>query len=147
MAYTHSATTVIAGPPVYSVLAQFPAVSFTLALLTDLAYWYTEDLMWLNFSSWLLFAGLVFAAFAILACIAELLFRSASWPAWPHVIGGVIVVVLAFLNSFVHAADGWTAVVPWGLTLSALTVVVMLATGWLGRRYVIHSSRGAIRHD
>lgn len=147
MAYTHSATTVIAGPPVFSVLAQFPAVSFTLALLTDLTYWYTEDLMWQNFSSWLLFAGLVFAAFAILASIVELLVRSTHRPVWPHIIGGVIVIVLAFINSFVHAADGWTAVVPWGLTLSALTVVVMLATAWFGHRYVIRYNRGAIHHD
>jgi uncharacterized membrane protein len=147
MAYTHSATTVIAGPTVYSVLAQFPVVCFTLTLLTDLAYWYTEYLMWQEFSSWLLFAGLVFAAFAILAGIVELLIGSAHWPAWPHVIGSLIVVVLAFFNSLVHAGDGWTAVVPWGLALSALTVVVMLVTGWFGRRYVIHYSRGAIHHD
>jgi uncharacterized membrane protein len=147
MAYTHSATTVIAGAPVYSLLAQFPAVSFTLALLTDLAYWYTEDLMWQHFSAWLLFGGLVFAGFAILAGIIELLIRSAHWPAWPHILGGVVVLILALLNSFVHAADGWTAVVPWGLTLSALTVAVMLVTAWLGRTPVFHYSRGAIHHD
>jgi uncharacterized membrane protein len=75
------------------------------------------------------------------------LISSAHWPAWPHVIGSLIVVVLAFFNSLVHAGDGWTAVVPWGLALSALTVVAMLLTGWLDRRYVIHYSRGAIHHD
>ena len=129
------------------MLAQFPAVSFTLALLTDLTYVYTEDLMWQIFSSWLLFAGLVFAAFAILAGIVELLFTSARWPTLPHIVGGLIVIALAFVNSFVHAQDGWLAVMPWGLALSAITVVVMIVAGWLGRRYAVHYSRGVIDHD
>ena len=40
---------------------------------------------------------------------------------------------LASLNSLVHAGDGWTAVVPYGLILSAVTVIVVIATAWLGR--------------
>jgi uncharacterized membrane protein len=147
MVYTHPSTaTSSARPSTYSVLVQFPVVCFTLTLLTDLAYWYTEYLMWQNFSSWLLFAGLVFAAFAVLAGLVDLLLRTtAHRPTWPHIIGSLIVLVLAFLNSLVHAGDGWTAVVPWGLALSALTVVAMLATGLLGR--TIHYSRGGNHHD
>ena len=41
------------------------------------------------------------------------------------------VLILAFLNNLVHAADGWTAVVPYGLVLSGLTVLLMLAAAWL----------------
>jgi uncharacterized membrane protein len=56
----------------------------------------------------------------------------AQRPAWPHFIGNVIVLLLALFNNFVHSRDAWTSVVPTGLILSALTVVVMLVTAWLG---------------
>ena len=40
--------------------------------------------------------------------------------------------ILALFNSLIHSRDAWTSVVPTGLTLSAITVLVMLFTGWLG---------------
>ena len=33
-------------------------------------------------------------------------------------------------NSFIHARDGWTAVVPTGITLSAIAAVLALLAGW-----------------
>ncbi|HUD93311.1 MAG TPA: hypothetical protein VMR39_17195, partial [Sphingobium sp.] len=39
----------------------------------------------------------------------------------------VCVLILAFVNSLVHAGDGWTAVVPMGLTISAATFVLHAA--------------------
>lgn len=53
--------------PIHAALAPFPAVCFTLALATDVAYWRTANLMWSNFSSWLLFAGLVASVAAAIA--------------------------------------------------------------------------------
>jgi uncharacterized membrane protein len=32
----------------------------------------------------------------------------------------------------VHTRDAWTSVVPWGLTLSAATVIVLLFTTFIG---------------
>ena len=137
--YRTPATATISRQPIYSTFVQFPVVCFTLALLTDIAYWRTAHLMWLNFSSWLLFAGLVFGAVAAVAGIVDLLFRRAartSRAAWPHAVGGLLVLGLALVNSLIHARDGWTAVVPWGLFVSAATVVVMLVSAWLGRALV-----------
>lgn len=149
MAHVHSpATAAIAGQPIHSMLAQFPNVCFTLTLITDFIYWRTSHLMWQEFSSWLLLAGLVFGALALIAGLIDFFSRStvrAPAPAWPHAIGGVIVLALAALNSFVHAADGWPAVVPWGLTLSALTVIVVVATDWLGRALVFRHGVGVSR--
>lgn len=149
MAHVHPpVTAAIAGQPVHAMLAQFPNVCFTLTLITDILYWRTSNLMWNEFSSWLLLAGLLFGALALIAGLVDFLFRStvrAPAPAWPHAIGGVIVLALAILNSFVHAADGWPAVVPWGLTLSALTVIVMVATDWLGRALVFRHGVGVSR--
>ncbi len=139
----------VGGQPIYSTLVQFPVVCFTLTLLTDIAYWRTFNLMWQNFSSWLLFAGLVFGALAVIVGIIDFAVRPAiraNRPAWPHVIGSVVVLVLALLNSLVHAGDGWTAIVPWGLTLSVITVVVMIITDWLGRSMVYRHGAGVSHH-
>ena len=139
----------VGGQPIHAMLVQFPVVCFTLTLLTDIAYWWTVNLMWQNFSSWLLFAGLVFGVLAVLAGIIDFAVRPAiraNRPAWPHVIGSVVVLVLALLNSLVHAGDGWTAIVPWGLTLSVITVVVMIITDWLGRSMVYRHGAGVSHH-
>lgn len=143
-------TAAIAGHPIHATLVPFPIVCFTLTLLTDIAYWQTSNLMWLHFSEWLLLAGLIFGALAALTGAVDVLFRRevrAPRPAWPHAIGGVIVLALAFVNSLVHAGDGWTAVVPYGLILSAVTVLVMAVTDWLGRSMVFRHGVGVSNHE
>lgn len=116
------------------MLASFPVVCFTLALATDVIYWRTSYLMWQHFSAWLLLVGLAVGVIALVGRLAGFAMCPACRPRllWLYVFGSVVVLLLALLNNFVHAADGWTAVVPHGLILSALTVAVMLVTGWLG---------------
>ncbi len=143
-------TAAIAGHPMHAILVPYPIACFTLTLLTDIAYWQTSNLMWQQFSEWLLFAGLVFGALAALAGAVDLLFRRevrAQGPAWPHAIGGVIVLILALVNSFVHADDGWTGVVPYGLILSAVTVLLLVITNWLGRSMVYRHGVGVSDHE
>lgn len=105
------------------------------ALITDIVYSRTADMMWTNFSAWLLAVGLLFGVVALaLALIGHWLARAprTSAPVWPHVIGSLVVLLLAFFNNLVHSRDAWTSVVPTGLILSALTVVALLINGWLG---------------
>jgi uncharacterized membrane protein len=47
-----------------------------------------------------------------------------------------VLLILATLNMFVHSRDAWTSVVPWGLTLSALVVLILMFTAWTGRAMV-----------
>ena len=136
MVYPHPRSVAsIAGHPIHAMLVPFPIVCFTLALFTDIAFWRTSNLMWTEFSAWLLLAGIVFGVLAAVFGAIEFLLRRQMrvWaPAWPSVLGYLVVLVLAFFNNLVHANDGWTSVMPWGLTLSALTVALMLVTAWLG---------------
>jgi uncharacterized membrane protein len=129
----------IGGHTIHRLLASFPIACFTLALGTDIAYWRTSNLMWLEFSAWLLLAGIVLgvaaAVFGAVYFLARFGTRAVRF-GWPAAIGALIVLILAFFNNLVHTADGWTAVMPWGLTLSALTVLVMLVTVWLGTSFV-----------
>lgn len=121
--------------PIHAMVGPFPIVCFVGALLTDIAYWRTAQMMWADFSAWLLFAGLVMGGLAAVAGLIDFLgsrrIRRLA-PAWYHMAGNVVVMPLALLNAFVHSRDAWTSVVPTGLVLSALTVIVMLVTGWLG---------------
>lgn len=140
----------IAGHAIHTILASFPIACFTLALVTDITYWRTSYLMWLEFSTWLLLAGIVFGVAAALFGAASVLVRFGTRAmrfAWPPVIGTLIVLILAFFNNLVHAADGWTAIMPWGLTLSALTVLAMLVTVWLGTSFAHGPGVGVRTYD
>lgn len=135
----------IAGHPIHAMLVPFPIVCFTLAFLTDIAFWQTSYIMWQNFSAWLLLAGLIFGVLAGLVGAVDFLFGDrvrAQRPAWPHAIGNVIVLGLAFVNSLVHAGDGWTGVVPYGLILSAVTMILIFVTASLGRSLVFRHGVG-----
>jgi len=63
--------------------------------------------------------------------------------AWPHAVGYAVAVMLSLTNAFVHSRDGYTAVVPTGLTLSALVVVILLVTTWAGRALISIRRDGA----
>lgn len=118
---------------ILSALLSFPVACFTLTVLTDLAYWRTLNLLFLHFSEWLLVAGLVFGIAAALVMLVDFLLRRVR-PTWPAALVGIAVLLLATLNSFIHTADGWTAVMPYGLTVSVLTVIAMIAMAALDRR-------------
>lgn len=114
---------------IQSVLLAFPISCFSLTYISDIAYWRTENLLWLHFSEWLLLAGLV-AGFPAVVLHGFIYFLYRTRFSWLAIAGGIIALLLAVSNSLVHTADGWTAVVPAGLILSTLTVAVMIIAGW-----------------
>jgi uncharacterized membrane protein len=117
------------GRPIHGLLVSFSVAYFAGALATDVAYWQMPDVMWERFSIWLIVAGLVTAGLATIAYVIDLAARRRiDRPAWPRAIGYAIAVLLALTNAFVHSRDGYTAVVPTGLTLSAAVVVVLVLT-------------------
>jgi uncharacterized membrane protein len=121
------------GRPSYRMLVSFSAAYFAGALVTDLVYWQMPDVLWERFSIWLIVAGLVMAGLSTAAYVINLAGRRRiDRPAWPRVVGYALAVLLSLVNAFVHSRDGYTAVVPTGLTLSGLVVVVLLLTTWLG---------------
>lgn len=128
-------TASIFGHPIHPMLVPFPIVCFFGALVTDIAYARTENLMWQYFSIWLISAGLVMGALAALVGFIDYFgdrrVRTAR-PATLHMILNISVMIVALVNAFVHSRDGWTAVVPTGLTLSAITVVLLAVSAWLG---------------
>jgi uncharacterized membrane protein len=121
------------GRPIHKMLVSFSAAYFGGALITDLVYWQTPDVLWERFSIWLIVAGLVMAGLATVAYVIDLASRrQIDRPVWPRVVGYALAVLLSLMNAFVHSRDAYTAVVPTGLMLSGLVVVVLLLTAWAG---------------
>lgn len=107
-------------------------------LLTDVAYWRSAEMMWADFSAWLLLAGLVLGVVAFLAALVELVGRGLSDAGnsmWMYRIGSVAVLVVSFFNALVHSRDAWTSVVPTGVSLSAVAVVILLVSTLLARNF------------
>ena len=122
------------GRPIHRMLVSFSIAYFVGALVTDLVYWQMPDVMWERFSIWLITAGLIMAGLATVAYMIDLAARRRiDRPAWPRAIGYAITVLLALTNAFVHSRDGYTAVVPNGLTLSTLVVIVLVLTALVAR--------------
>lgn len=132
---TLSSTAQIAGHPIHPMLVPIPIVCFIGALVTDIAYWATAQMMWADFSSWLLFVGLIFGVLAAIAGLTDFLGNRlirTQTQVWPHLLGNLIVLILAFFNVLIHTRDAWTSVVPTGIILSIVTVLILPVTGWLG---------------
>jgi uncharacterized membrane protein len=143
-------TASIAGHPIHPMLVPVPIVCFIGTLITDITYWRTADIMWADFSAWLLTIGLLVSILVVLAGLVDFLgdrrIRGLR-PAWIHVVGNVVALVLAIINGFVHTRDGYTSVVPLGLILSVLTVLILVVTGWNGWEMVYRYGVGVRRSD
>lgn len=126
----------VPGRSYYATLVPFPIACFVGTFLTDLAYLVTDSFVWETFSVWLLTIGLVVAGFAVLGGLVDLVrsrrVRGLARP-WLRVVGELVAFGLSLVNVFVHSRDGYTAVVPEGLILSALVVLVLVATLVLGQ--------------
>ncbi len=121
--------------PVYLMLFPIPIVCFLAALATDATYASTSVLMWSHFSSWLIAAGLVFGALAALAALVEVIAAEplrSSFLGWGHVFFFYATLIVELFNALIHSKDGWTSVVPTGLTLSIVaSVLAVLAVATL----------------
>ncbi len=141
-------TAQVAKHPIHPMLVPIPIVCFFGALVTDIAYAVTAEMMYADFSAWLLLAGIVFGVLAAIAGLIDFignrLIRQQT-PAWPHLIGNAAVLVLAFFNNLVHTRDAWTSVMPTGLILSIVTVLILPITGWLGWEMVYRHGAGVVR--
>jgi uncharacterized membrane protein len=138
-------TSTATGRPLHAILAAYPLAFFTAALATDLAYAGTADVMWANFSIWLISGGLAFGVLAAIVGIVDFVANRRArrlGPGWLHSLGNALVLLLSLVNAFVHSRDAWTSVMPWGLTLSAIVTILVLITSWMGATLVYRDRLG-----
>lgn len=114
---------------VYRSLLPVFAAAMLGALLTDIAYWRSAEMMWADFSAWLLAAALIAGVLALIAGLITLFRLPAPdrhGMVWLHGAAFLLAFVLGILNLLIHSRDAWTSVVPTGLTLSAISVIVLI---------------------
>lgn len=121
--------------PFHFWLVPVPIACFGGAWLTDLTYWSSAEMMWADFSSWLVVVGLILAVVTVIVGLIDFLRdrrRFGLGPIWPSAVAQLVALLLALFDVLVHSRDAWTSVVPAGLILSVATAVAMIAAAWMG---------------
>lgn len=119
--------------PLHAILLAFPLPLFLGALLSDLAYWSSFQIQWINFSAWLIAGALLVGGFTLLWAVIELA-RSGTARTGRQIayfFALLIMWVLGFINALVHAKDAW-ATMPGSLYLSIIVTLLALAAAWIG---------------
>jgi uncharacterized membrane protein len=143
-------TAQIAGHPFHPMLVPFPIVFFVTTFLCDLAFWRTGNSFWSTASYWVLSAGLVMAALAAVTGLIDFLGEPrirALNDAWWHAAGNVIAVAVSLYNWYLRYSAGKVAVLPTGVSLSAIVVAILLFTGWKGWELVYRRRVGVADHN
>ena len=128
-------TAQIGGHPLHPMLIPFPVAFLVATFVCDLIFWRTGNAAWSTAALYLLGAAIVMAGLAAVAGLMDFMgdqrVRDLS-AAWHHMIGNMVVVVLALVNWYRRYAAGDAAVLPWGLLLSTVIVLLLLYNGWRG---------------
>jgi uncharacterized membrane protein len=141
-------TATIMGHPIHPMLVPFPLAFLVGVLLTDLAYWGTDDAFWARASLWLVGAGVVAGAVASIAGMVDFFtIQRAREHAmgWVHFLGNATALALSLVNWLLRVDDPATAVLPWGLVLSLVVAGILAVTGWAGGELTYRHRIGVMR--
>jgi uncharacterized membrane protein len=138
-------TATIAGHPIHPMLVTVPIGLLVGAFLTDIAYVVWGWAPFAYFSTWLIATGIVTAllaaVFGFIDFFGDRRIRQMR-KAWYHMVGNLAAVLLSAVNLIVHNRDGAAAVIPLGITLSAIVVLLLLFNGWMGGELVFRGRVG-----
>jgi uncharacterized membrane protein len=127
-------TAVVGGHPIHPMLVPFPIVCFIGAFVTDVFFAYGAGPGWATASEWLLGIGLLMAALAATAGLADFMgddrIRRLG-DAVKHMLANVTAVVIAAVNLLIRLTTP-DALLDIGIYLSGLTVLILLYSGWKG---------------
>ncbi len=112
---------------IYGLLDPIPYGCFVAALIFDLIYVRSPEMLWVKGAAWLITFGLLFAAIPRLVNLVQVWVtgRGTSLPGerldfWLN----LFAIAIAILNAFVHSRDAY-GVMPAGVWLSLSTVVLL----------------------
>lgn len=136
-------TAQIAGHPLHPMLVQFPIVCFIGVLVTDIVFLNNHNHGWATASRYLLCVGLVMAALAAVAGLTDFLGdkRIQGSDAIKHALANVTAVVLEILNLFIRLRSD-QQIPRTGIILSAVVVLILLYSGWMGGKLVFRHGIG-----
>jgi uncharacterized membrane protein len=135
----------------YISLIPLPAALLGTALVSDVLFWLTEAAVYARVSEWMLGAGLATGAIAAANGLVRYLSEGTVQPSKVcsmHVIGNLLALALSASNLIYRLnEDPVRAVVPAGITLSAIVVCLLIATAYLARGLAPEVSDGVDDED
>lgn len=136
--------------PIHPMLVPIPIGLLFGALVTDVAFLATDDPSWANASALLIAGGLLGGVAAAIPRLIDVFGRPAIRElrhARYHLIGNVAMLAIAAISLVSRLASGPVeAALPWGFTLSVITVGLLVFTGWHGGEMVFGHGVGATPH-
>lgn len=133
------------GHPIHAMSVAFPVALTFCTLGADALYWWTGDPFWTRAAVWAVGGAFLIGMFAGLSGTAELLLVPgirARAAAWTHFIIAVTLLSLLGANWGYRLGDAESAVLPYGLLLSAISTGVVILTGWHGGKLVFDYGLG-----
>jgi uncharacterized membrane protein len=135
----------IAGHPLHPMLVTFPIAFFSGTLATDLLYWWTGNIMWAQFSFWLLVGGLLGGTAAAAAGFMDFILVPQirrHFSSWSHMLTAILLMAVAAANFVLRIDEPARAIVPWGLFMSGWMMLMVGVAGWLGGKLVFEHNLG-----
>lgn len=136
--------------PLHPMVVVFP-ISFLLStLVSDAVFWWRGEEFWAQVSFWLSASGLTLGCLAALLGLTDFLLMNRvrqHVAAWSHMIVGILVLSLAATNLQLRWDDPVSAVLPWGIVVSAVLALMVMVTGWLGGTLTFRHGIGTYVHE
>lgn len=142
-------TAAIGGHPIHPALVALPIAFLVGAFGADIGTWWTGDLFWARAALWLTGAGAGLGALAAIPGLVDFMTIERARVhriGWVHAVGNGIVLLLAAGSWLWRLGDPVTAVLPWGIALSAAITALLLVTGWAGGELAYRHMIGVTGH-
>ena len=113
----------------FDLLDPIPYGLFLGALVFDVTYARSAEILWVKTAAWLIAIGLLSAVLPRLINLVRVWFPGSTQRAAGEMIGfwlNLLAIAVAITNAFVHSRDAF-GVMPEGVWLSALTVALLVA--------------------
>ena len=132
---------------IYGLLNPIPFGFFVAALIFDIIYARSAEVMWGKSAAWLIVFGLLFAVIPRLINLVQVWITGRRYATNADKLDfwlNLFAIVAAIFNAFVHSRDAY-AVVPTSVWLSVCTVILLAIGHIIGA--VQHSTPGDLVHE
>ena len=112
---------------VYGLLNPIPFGFFVAALIFDIVYARSADVLWVKSAAWLIAMGLLFAVIPRLINLVQVWITARRFALSTDKLDfwlNLFAIIAAIFNAFVHSRDAYGAI-PEGVWLSIITVALM----------------------
>lgn len=136
--------------PLHPMAVVFPTAFLLFMPLTDTAYWWSHDPFWALASFWLGAAGFALGLVAAALGMADFMLVKEvrrHLASWTHFVTAITALALAGTNVQLRWDDPLGTVLPWGMTVSLLTALMITIAAWLGGTLTFGHGVGTYVHE